>query len=213
MEHPTHSQTENTSSHQPLSLDKSKLLADWACQVQVLKRIPRTGWLLRGVAPGEVESVAEHTCGMSLVAMMLAELIDEPLDRARLAIMCLVHDLAESVISDLPWPALRYLPRDSKHEAETGAIRDLLNGLPFADGWLSLWQEYKDGDSVEARVARDADRLDMLLQAAAYEAAGRRGLEEFWSGGEDYPWHFPASRDLAQQLFRARPGGSGRGEA
>jgi putative hydrolase of HD superfamily len=170
----------------------------------MLKRIPRTGWLLRGVGPSEVESVAEHTWGMSLVALMLAELIDQPVDRGRLATMCLVHDLAESVIGDWPWPALRYLSRDSKQEAEAGAMQDLLYGLPFADGWLKLWRDFEAGDSVEARLARDADRLDMLLQAAAYEAAGRRGLEEFWQVIDEDCWHFPVTQELACQLFRKR---------
>ena len=48
--------------------------------IQQLKRIPRTGWLLRGIPLGEVENVASHTAGVALVALSLAETIEQPVD-------------------------------------------------------------------------------------------------------------------------------------
>jgi len=74
-----------------------------------LKRIPRSGWLLRGVGPAETESVAEHTCGTALTALFLTELIDEEIDMARLLAMCLLHDLPETQLMDLPPSAARHL--------------------------------------------------------------------------------------------------------
>lgn len=172
--------------------------------IQLLKQVPRTGWLLRGVAPGEAESVAAHTAGMSLIALALAEAVAEPLDRSRLLAMCLLHDLAEVVLGDVPSPALRYLPPDAKAAAERQALADLLGDLPFADQWLALWEEFEAAVTPEARLARDADRLDMLLQAATYESAGREGLDEFWQNSEESLWYFTESATLYQLLLKQR---------
>ncbi len=129
-------------------------VARLAMQIPALKRTPRSGWLGRGIAPGEVESVAAHTAGVGLMALMLAELVDVPIDRGRLLSICLLHDLAEAVIGDLPWPAQRYFDPGVKAEAEARALRDMLAGLPFAADWLALWQDFEDAGSNEAWLAR-----------------------------------------------------------
>ncbi len=190
----------------PPASQAAENLLSLARTIQSLKRIPRTGWLQRGVPFGEVENVAAHTSGVSLIALALAETLAEPIDRGRLLSLCLLHDLAETVLSDLPAPAMRYFAPGAKHQAEAQALADLLAGLPFAGDWLALWQEFEAAVTVESRLARDADRLDMLLQAAAYEESGRRGLDDFWERATDEGvWRFPQSAVLACRLLQARP--------
>jgi putative hydrolase of HD superfamily len=74
-----------------------------------LKRLPRTGWLLAGIR--QPESVADHAYATTLLAMLLADAInadyaiaglEEPLDVARVLRIALLHDLAESQLTDLP---------------------------------------------------------------------------------------------------------------
>jgi putative hydrolase of HD superfamily len=177
-----------------------------------LKAIPRAGWVLRGVPAGDAESVAAHSWGVALVALALAELHPEPVDVGRLLSMCLLHDLAESVFGDLPGPANAYLPPGAKQAAERQALADMLAGLPFGPAWQALWEEYEGGATVEAQLARDADRLDMLIQAVGYEAAGRRNLGEFWDGAAGTPWRSPGSAGLAQQLLARHDGAGQPGE-
>ncbi|MCB0252690.1 MAG: HD domain-containing protein [Anaerolineae bacterium] len=184
---------------QDLTVDP-QAVARLAMQIPALKRAPRMGWLIRGVAPGEVESVAAHTAGVGLVALLLADLVETPIDRGRLLSICLLHDLAEAVIGDLPRPAVRYFDPGAKSAAEARALRDMLAGLPFTADWLALWRDFEDAATDEARLARDADRLDLLLQAAAYHASGRRGLDDFWESAAQYTWYFSASASLFEQL-------------
>ena len=98
---------------------------------------PRTGWLLNGVTP--CESVADHTCATALVAMWLAAQINAdwaaaeshpPLDVGRVAQIALLHDLAESVLTDLPKRATALLGADVKHAAEETILADLCRSLP-----------------------------------------------------------------------------------
>jgi putative hydrolase of HD superfamily len=57
-----------------------------------LKTLRRAGWLRIGLTDGE--SVADHSFGTALLALLLATDLD--VDRDRVIKLALVHDLAES---------------------------------------------------------------------------------------------------------------------
>lgn len=164
-----------------------------------LKRTPRTGWVMRGVA--DAESVADHSFGVALISLVLAELVDRPLDKAKLLTIALLHDLPEGVVSDLPTPAAAYFPPGVKQKMETEVLSALLRHLPCAEQWHAWWREFEDGTSAEGRLVRDADRLDMLIQAHVYEqTTGNRWLDEFWSRSEASPFEFAAAQALYEEL-------------
>lgn len=169
-----------------------------------LKLVPRTGWLLRGVQPAE--SVADHTYGVALTALLLADLIDEPVDRERLLVLALIHDLAESVTGDIPTPPGHFFPTDVKNTVEEQALASLLEGWPTRGRYMALWREYKEAATVEGRLVRDADRLEMLLQADAYERAGAAGLDEFWDEIAEEQFAFDATWKIVRELIDERRG-------
>jgi len=164
-----------------------------------LKWVTRSGWQMRGVP--DAESVADHSWGVAWLALVLADLADEPLDRGRLLALALTHDLAEVVLSDIPNPALRYLPGGAKRQAEEGVLADLLAPLPSRERLLEGWREFEMSASPEGRLVRDADRLAMLIQAFLYETAQGARLDEFWDDQGDFS--FAVAQDLYQAL-RAR---------
>lgn len=164
-----------------------------------LKRIPRTGWMMRGVS--HPESVSEHTCGVAFICLVLADLVDRAVDRGKLLGMALLHDLPEAVLSDIPAPALRHLAPDAKREAEEAVLGSLLDELPQRERWYAWWRDLDERTSVEARLVRDADRLDMLIQAFVYEeTTGNRWLDEFWVETTPDTFEFEASRSLFEAL-------------
>lgn len=171
-------------------------------KVNRLKLVPRTGWMLRGVQPAE--SVAEHTYGVALTALLLADLIDEPVDRERLLILSLLHDLAESITGDIPRPAGLLFPPTVKKSIEERALASLLESWPDGERYLALWHEYEDGSTVEGRLMGDADRLELLIQADAYEQVGARGLDEFWEELSADQFAYEATWRLVQQLVAER---------
>ena len=163
-----------------------------------LKWLPRTGWLLRGVA--DPESVAEHSWGVALLALFLADAVDEPLERDKLLTIALIHDLPEAVLSDIPTPAAQFFPPTAKREAEEAVLTDLLAPLSEAERLLGWWREFEEGSSPEGRLVQDADRLEMLLQALMYEESRGARLDEFWEWPFQRPLHFAASRALLEAL-------------
>lgn len=176
--------------------------------VNTLKRLPRTGWLLNGVVP--CESIADHTCAVALLAIALAEAINREweaeglerrLDAGRVAQIGLVHDLAESVLTDLPKRSTELIGSDIKHQAESAAIAGLQMGLPHTTPISDLWTEYDAASTPEARLVRDADKLEMVHQALQYARAGNRNLAEFWEG---HHWFYAASARVFAELVLQR---------
>lgn len=151
---------------------------------------------MRGVP--SPESVAAHTYGVVLTTWTLCEEGGEGIDRERALIMALLHDLAECVLGDLPQPALHYLTEEAKRRAEAEVHRDLLTDLPHPARCSAILDEYAEGETPTARLVHEADQLDMLIQARAYEVAGHRGLDEFWQKAEAYRW----SSTVAESLYR-----------
>lgn len=176
--------------------------------VQALKQLPRTGWLLGGVP--SPESVADHTLGTALLAHTLAHVVnddvdaqglDAPLDVGRVTMIALVHDLAESVMTDLPKRTSAVLGAEVKHRAEERVLVKIGSQLACGDELLTLWREYDGSLTPEARLVRDADKLEMVYQALAYERSGNTNLGDFWRG---HRWHYPASEALFARLTAER---------
>ena len=168
-----------------------------------LKRVPRTGWVMRGVVDGE--SVSDHSFGVAFIALALAQVAEPDVDTTKLLTMALIHDMPEAVLSDIPSPALRHLSSDVKAMAERHVLGDLLAELPELEIWRVWWKELEERSSLEARLVRDADLLDMLLQAYVYEeTTGNRWLEEFWRDVSPASFECPVSRSLFDALCEAR---------
>src|SRR5579884_4069388 len=108
------------------------------------------------------ESVAEHSYRTAVIGYVLAAL--EGASPEKTAALCLFHDTAETRIGDLPWVAKRYL---NTKEAERVVLKEQIEQLPkkAANAIGALTNEYKDHSSLEAKLAREADLLECLLQA------------------------------------------------
>lgn len=163
-----------------------------------LDRLPRTGWLLRGVDPPE--SIAGHVLGTAQVALALAAGDDGPLDLGRLLTLVLVHDAPEAASGDLPAPAGRHLPPGAKAEMEGSLARELLGPLGSAEAF----EEFAAGQTREARLARLSDRLQLGVRLVEYRRAGWAGLEEFRTGLEALDCDgFPAAEGLRVEILGA----------
>lgn len=132
-----------------------------------LKSLKRAGWQRCEVA--DCESVADHTFGVALLALVVPDLAKLNVDRGRCAALAVVHDLAESVIGDIT-PHDNVDPAEKRRREEL-AMRELAAlGGPHL---LELWLEFEAGETPEAKLARDLDVLEMAWQARQYERAGK----------------------------------------
>ena len=151
---------------------------DFLHLTQALKTTPRTGWVNHGVdAP---ESIADHMYRMSLMAMVAARTMPD-LDQARCVNLALVHDLAEALVGDItPHDPVT---KEEKARMESDAmkkIRDVLGAALGGEEIEALWHEYEDQVTDEAKLLKDLDKLEMIMQAGEYERAQGKDLSQFF---------------------------------
>lgn len=130
-------------------------IADLLFEARMLKEIPRSGFAFLGAGH---ESVAEHSYSTSFIAFVMTQLSPE-VDAHRTICMCLLHDLPETRIGDLNTVHKNYVQAD-----EEKALFDATRGLPFAPAWAELLAEFNAGESPEAKLARDADQISLILE-------------------------------------------------
>jgi len=154
-------------------------IVEFVYEVGQLKRLPRAGWLFAGVQ--NPETVAAHSFRVGVLAYAIA--VQEGANADRAATLGLFHDVPEARIGDIPYVGKLYL--DVRMPPEDVA-RDQVQHLPapLAAHIEALVAEHESAKTSydftpEARCSRDADKLELLLQAREYQAAGVSKMERF----------------------------------
>ena len=182
--------------------DARKLL-EVVLECNQLKSIPRMGWMVRGVRDGE--SVAEHSYAVALLSMMLADRLDIPVDREKVLRIAILHDLPEYVTGDIHAPATKVLGEDAKQAAEERILERLFAKVEGGSEYVTLWREFADRSSVEGRLVRAADKLEMFTQAYEYELEGNHKIEDFWDYEDNTrDFDFVEIRELYEELRALR---------
>lgn len=177
---------------------RNEELIDLLVELQVLDRVPRMGYLLRGLS--DPESVAEHNFHVVFLVWSLGRKIPN-LDVLRALEMALIHDLAEVRTGDLPKVAERYFVEGAKHTAEHAVLAELLG--PLAEPGLELHSEYRAAATPEARLVKACDKLQLMLKIHVYERWGATGLGEFWDNPDNFPdFGFAPVREIFAELRR-----------
>ena len=166
-----------------------------------LKRTTRTGWVQRGIAG--VEDVAAHSYGVAYTALILTQVVQQPLDLEKVLVMALLHDLPEGVTTDIPTTAWKFLPVGIKTDVERGAMVEIFGGTSFEIALMKQWEELHGQETLEAQLVHDADKLEMYVQALIYEQqTGNRQLEEFWVTPHEF--FFLEAQSVYEELLSLR---------
>lgn len=161
-----------------------------------LEALPRTGWLPCGVQ--HPESIAAHSYQVSLLALWLAEEIEEDVDIEEVLRMALLHDLAESLLTDLPAPVKMRLGKDHCTRVEVTAFEEISACRPH---WLNTFKAYQRHDTLEARIVKAADQIQMYHKALEYHHQRRGDMTRFLDSidpGRDFG--IPLVGDILQSL-------------
>jgi putative hydrolase of HD superfamily len=167
-----------------------------------VKDVEREGWKRRaGVA--SPESVADHIFATTLAAMITGDALH--LDTEKMMKMALLHDVCEAVSGDIQPGEMEVSLKEAK---ETAALTGLLRALPepMLASYVALFEEFNRGASQEALLVKDLDKLEMAMQAAAYERKGikKELLDEFWRTAEERI-KSETGRKMLSSLASSRP--------
>jgi putative hydrolase of HD superfamily len=124
--------------------------------------------------------------------------------------MALLHDWAETRVGDMPKTATGYFGGEVRKRAETSAFADIVAGVGSTESsYQELYKDYEERVSLEARLVKAADVIDLLVQAYALERSGAKGLDEFWEVAQQPDFKLPQVADrvvneVLQALLQAR---------
>jgi putative hydrolase of HD superfamily len=141
-------------------------------EIDKLKTIMRRTYLLNA---DRAENTAEHSWHLAMMAILLAEHANQPVDVARVIKMVLVHDIVEIDAGDTYFydtaAAL------DKSEREHAAASRIFGLLPLDQGkeLRELWEEFEAGQTADARFALALDRF--MPQLHNYHTKGRSWAE------------------------------------
>jgi putative hydrolase of HD superfamily len=110
------------------------------------------------------ENDAEHSWHLAVMAIILAQHANEPVDTLKVVKMLLIHDVVEIDAGDI----FLYdsVLNHSNTQAERKAAERIFGLLPTeqATELIAIWGEFEAGETPEAKFARSMDRLEPLLQ-------------------------------------------------
>ncbi len=120
------------------------------------------------------ENSAEHSWQIALLAASLEQYAEAAIDLDRVIRMLLIHDIGEIDTGDTIFFAEEGW--GERKAAEKAAVTRIFGMLPEAqcETFLSLWQEFEDCATAEARFAHAADRAMPVLLNLANEGQSWR---------------------------------------
>lgn len=141
-------------------------------EIDKVKNIFRQTYLADGKRK---ENDAEHSWHIALMAYLLQEHAEEPVDVPRVMLMVLIHDLVEIDAGDTY--AYDSEGAKTKREREVRAAERIFGLLPENQGryFRELWDEFEAYESADAKYAHLLDNFQPLL---LNDASGGRSWSE-----------------------------------
>ena len=136
-------------------------------QINFIKEIDKIKYIQRKTKlfnSDRNENDAEHSWHLAMMAIVLAEHADGPIDILKVLKMVLIHDIVEIDAGDI------FIYDTEKNHTNTDAERLAANRIfgmlpkEQADELISTWEEFERGETNEAKYAKSMDRLEPLLQ-------------------------------------------------
>ena len=138
-------------------------------QIAFIKEIDKVKYILRQSTlfnSDRRENDAEHSWHLAVMAIVLAEYSDKPIDLLKVLKMVLIHDIVEIDAGDT---FIYSTTKDHDNtEEELAAAKRIFGILPAkqAEELIEIWKEFEAAETDEAKFAKSLDRFEPLLQSA-----------------------------------------------
>ena len=129
----------------------------------------------------DVANIAEHTLRVAWLALLIAK--QEGGNEERVLKLAMVHDVGESRSVDVTYISRQYVERN-----ERLAVADTFEDTTLGAEMTSLWEEVELRETLESKIVKDADNLDIEIELMEQRAKGEALPEVFAeSRGERIP--------------------------
>lgn len=174
---------------------------DFIFEMGAIRFIDRT-W--RRFLREDFANLAEHHFRVFWIAMIIAAR-EKNVDTGKMAKMALIHDIAESRTGDVDYLSRQYVER-----YEEMGISDMLAGTAVEKEFRELWQEYEERTSLEAKIVKDADNLDVDFELSEQAAKGST-LKENKQPMRQHVAETKLYTETAKQIFKQLQGANPHG--
>ena len=123
----------------------------------------------------DCENVLEHTLRVLWIALLLARK-EKVANEEKIIKMALIHDIEETRTSDLSYIQKVYVKADDDR-----AAKDLFEETSLNDFYLNILKEYRERQTIEAKIVKDADNLEVDIELKELEERGSQ-LPKKWEG-------------------------------
>lgn len=170
--------------------ERLKKQIDFALEIDKEKNVFRQTHLS---GHGRNENDAEHAWHMAVMAYLLREYSNEPVDISRVMIMCLIHDVVEIDAGDTY--AYDEKGLDTQKEREEAAKERIFSLLPKDQRmeFVSLFDEFESNETAEARFAHAMDNFQPLILNHS-------------NGGSDWKEHGVTAKQVYGRQSKTRDG-------
>lgn len=155
--------------------------------IRGMRSIKRQGVLYYGVKEKDVDSASDHTFRLTLMVWLLGK--SKRINLAKAMQLALVHDICKVHTGDITpydglfakddtdhklawrWRRLSLKEKGKRHNDKTkkeeAAMKKLTRNLPehVQKSILDVWDDYRKGESPEAKFVVQVDRAENLLEA------------------------------------------------
>lgn len=171
-------------------------VARFIYEMGVHQHTPRSGFWFLGSGS---QSVAEHLFRTAYIAYALSHLVTS-VDKNKVLLMALTHDIGEGRTSDLNYVHQRY-----GRLAEKNAVADIAASFPlFGKEIQALFEEEQANLTPEARLVKDADQLEMIASLRAEEVKGNLKARA-WAKIVCKRLKTPIGKKIGVQLMKQHP--------
>ncbi len=136
------------------------------------------------------QSIADHSFRVAMMGYTLAKMAK--LDADKVLKMCMFHDLEESRTGDLNYLQQAYVESD-----DDKALKHVMDGLPIEQDVLDIIEEFRAQETEEAKIAKDADVLELLFFLKEQKDKGNQQSDNWIRGTVQR-----LKTDIAKEIFQ-----------
>jgi putative hydrolases of HD superfamily len=143
----------------------------------------------------------EHLFRVTWIALIIAK-HEGVTNTEKIVKMAIAHDIAESRTGDVDYMSRQYVKRDEKM-----ALDDMLAGTSIEAEFKELLHEYEVRESIESRIVKDADNLDVDFELAEQATRGHvfPGWEEMRKEVGVKRLFTKTAKKMVKQLYEVSP--------
>jgi len=176
-----------------MKTNEIKKLTQFFYEMGALRNIRRSHQ--SAFAKDDADNIASHSFHTAVNGYFLAKELKADCDKV--IKMCLFHDMEETRSGDQNWINKKYIK-----VFEEEIRNDQLKEFPLAGEIAELMKEYDERQSVEAKIAKDADLLNQIFLLRDYEHRGFKEAGCWLQHGEASEYEKLMSTDLAKEIAR-----------